>query len=112
MTVRALARLPFLALLLAAAGCNSPGSTDGGGAGALVAVRDTVGDTVVVRTVSGSVWGEDAVLVPEVEIGVLDGDERYMFGRIRALAVGAGFETVEEFTDVESLFSVFVLRAC
>jgi hypothetical protein len=51
-------------------------------------VRDTVGDTVVVRTVSGSVWGEGAELVPEVTIGVLDGDEVYMFGQLRALAVG------------------------
>jgi len=50
-------------------------------------VRDTVADTVVVRTLSGSAWGEDAVLVPEVEIGVLDGDENYMFGSLRSLAV-------------------------
>lgn len=51
----------------------------------LEVVRDTVGDTVVVRTVAGSVWGTEAELVPEVTIGVLDGDEAYMLGQIRAL---------------------------
>jgi hypothetical protein len=49
--------------------------------------RDTVGDTIVVRILSGSRWGGQAVLEPEVEIGVLDGDEPYMFGRISSLAV-------------------------
>jgi len=36
---------------------------------------------------------------------------KYAPEEFRALAAGAGFETVEEFTDAESLFSVFVLRA-
>lgn len=70
--------------LLATLACGA----DGGGAPALEVVRDTVGDTVVVRTVAGSVWGEGATLVPEVTIGVLDGDEVYMFGQLRSLAVG------------------------
>jgi hypothetical protein len=46
-----------------------------------------VGDTVVVRTVEGSVWGGTARLVPEVSIGVLEGDSTEMFGSIRSLAV-------------------------
>lgn len=37
---------------------------------------------------------------------------KYAPEEFRALAAGSGFETVEEFTDPESLFSVFVLRAC
>lgn len=37
---------------------------------------------------------------------------KYAPEEFRALASGAGFETVEEFTDADSLFSVFVLRAC
>lgn len=37
---------------------------------------------------------------------------KYAPEEFRALAAGAGFDTVEEFTDAESLFSVFVLRAC
>lgn len=50
---------------------------------------DTVADTVVVRTLSGSTWGETARLVPEVSIGVLDGEEHLMFGTPVSLAVAA-----------------------
>ncbi len=74
-------RLVFsLAALLAACSGDAERPT-------LEVVRDTVGDTVVVRTVSGSVWGGEATLEPEVTIGVLEGDEEYMFGQLRALAV-------------------------
>lgn len=55
----------------------------------LEVVRDTVADTVVVRTVAGSAWGGPATLEPEVTIGVLEGDEEYMFGQLRGLAVGS-----------------------
>ena len=50
-------------------------------------VIETVGDTTVVRTLSGSVWGTEATLVPEVTIGQLDGAEEYLFGSIRSIAV-------------------------
>ncbi|KPK57062.1 MAG: hypothetical protein AMS21_11975, partial [Gemmatimonas sp. SG8_38_2] len=50
------------------------------------AVQDTVGDTVVIRTVAGSVWGDTAVLVADVTIGQFDGPDEYMFGSIRSLA--------------------------
>ena len=40
---------------------------------------ETRGDTTVVRTLSGSVWGADATLVPEFAIGELDGLEEYLF---------------------------------
>lgn len=81
----------FLALLTAglplfASACSSESS--GGASGAWESVRDTVGDTVVVRTVSGSVWGDTARLVPEVSIGVFDGPEEYIFGQIISLARG------------------------
>lgn len=59
---------------------------DGGGV-RMVAVRDTVGDTIVVRTTAGSVWGDTRVLMPEVSIGVLDGADEYMFGSVAAIAV-------------------------
>ncbi|MCC5888223.1 MAG: L-histidine N(alpha)-methyltransferase [Gammaproteobacteria bacterium] len=36
---------------------------------------------------------------------------KYAPDEFRALAAGAGFDTVEEFTDTEGLFSVFILRA-
>lgn len=53
-----------------------------------VAEHDTIGDTVVVRTLSGSVWGDTANLVADLTIGQFDGPDEYMFGRIRSLAVG------------------------
>ncbi len=40
----------------------------------------------VVRTLQGSTWGEAAELVEEIRIGVLDGQEEYMFGRIQEVA--------------------------
>jgi hypothetical protein len=52
-----------------------------------VAVYDTVGDTIVVRTLSGSVWRDTASLVPEVSIGMFDGPEEYLFGDIVSMAV-------------------------
>jgi hypothetical protein len=52
-----------------------------------VAVVDTVADTVVVRTTSGSVWGDTMVLVPEVEIGVLEGAPELIFGSIVSFGV-------------------------
>ena len=45
------------------------------------------GDTTVVRTLSGSVWGAEATLVPEFAIGELDGPEEYLFGRMGSFAV-------------------------
>lgn len=50
-------------------------------------VTDTIGDTIVVRTLSGSVWGTAATLEPEVSIGELDGPEEYLFGRVTSIAV-------------------------
>ena len=52
-----------------------------------VVETETIGDTTVVRTVSGSVWGGDATLVPEVSIGELDGPEEYLFGSVHSIAV-------------------------
>ena len=62
--------------------------TDAGSSDAtLDTVVETIGDTTVVRTLSGSVWGAEATLVPEVSIGELDGPEEYLFGRIWSIAV-------------------------
>ena len=68
------------ALLLAACGTDSTATRAG------VEV-ETIGDTTVVRTLSGSVWGAEATLVPEVTIGRLDGPEEYLFGSIYNVAV-------------------------
>jgi hypothetical protein len=48
---------------------------------------DTVGDTIMVRTVSGSVWGDAARLEAEVSIGALDGPDEYILGSPEGLAV-------------------------
>ena len=53
-----------------------------------MATYDTIGDTIVVRTVSGSIWRDTAQLVPEVSIGMFDGPEEYIFGRVVSLAMG------------------------
>jgi hypothetical protein len=64
-------------------------STGGVGAGARwVAATDTIGDTIVVRTTSGSVWGDTADLIPEIAIGTLEGEDEYVLGEPSALAVG------------------------
>jgi hypothetical protein len=76
----------LLVSALTIGGCSSEdrSATDRG----WVAVRDTIGDTVVVRTVSGSAWGSPAHLQERISIGVADGAEELMLGNVRALAVG------------------------
>lgn len=76
-----------LALSTFLAACGADGG--GGGAGSLVAVRDTVGDTLVVRTLAGSAWGEEAYLRPEMSIGELEGELEYLLGSVVSLGVGA-----------------------
>ncbi len=73
---------PLLAAALAACsgGERSAGST-------WQAVYDTLGDTLVVRTESGSVWGDTAELVADLRIGQLQGPDEYTFGNILSLAV-------------------------
>ncbi len=73
-----------LSLSLGLGACGSPDSTSGND---WQAVHGTIGDTIVVRTVSGSIWGDKARLVPDVTIGVFEGPDEYMFGNIRSLAV-------------------------
>lgn len=73
------------ALVLAISAC---GSSEQPRAAAWQAEYDTIGDTIVVRTVAGSVWGDTAELVADVTIGEFEGRDEYMFGRVRSLAVG------------------------
>lgn len=42
----------------------------------------------IIRSTNAPVWGSVPKLVRELRIGVLDGDEEYMFGRIADVAVG------------------------
>jgi hypothetical protein len=53
---------------------------------------DTLGDTVRVTILGGSVWGDTATLIPEVTIGVADGPDEYLLGQVRGLAVAPGGE--------------------
>ena len=73
-------------------------------AGPAVEMRvDTVGDTVVVRTVSGSVWGADARMVQELSIGAIEGEDAYMLGDVKGLAVTRAGEILALDTQVPVL---------
>jgi len=62
------------------------GGSDRSGGHEWQAVHDTIGDTIVIRTVAGSIRGDTAELVADVTIGQFDGPDEYMFGDIRSLA--------------------------
>ena len=82
-----LTRTLILAIAAAVAtmpACASDEASTGAGADVVV---ETIGDTTVVRTLSGSVWGAEATLVPELSIGEMDGPEEYLFGRVGSIAV-------------------------
>ena len=73
-----------VAVILAATACGTDTDTPAGGPNV---VTERIGDTTVVRTLSGSVWDAEAALVPEVSIGEADGPEEHLFGSIRSIAV-------------------------
>ncbi|NKB89631.1 MAG: 6-bladed beta-propeller [Acidobacteria bacterium] len=58
--------------------------------------RSTDGDVTTVRNLAGSKWGGQAVLVEELSIGVLEGDEEYMLGRVSTVAVSEEFVFVAD----------------
>ncbi len=62
----------LLAVAMVVACGETPRSSRGG---TWVAEHDTIGDTVIVRTISGSVGPSEYVLERELTIGVLDGPE-------------------------------------
>ena len=70
---RGLRWIPALCLLAPIGGVSGCGPSNSSATTALDVVVDTVGDTVVVRTLAGSVWGEARHLAPETSIGELDG---------------------------------------
>jgi hypothetical protein len=69
--------------LVALAACGGHRATEASWS----AAYDTVGDTVIVRTTGGSVWGAAARLVADVTIGQLEGAEEYTLGEVASLAV-------------------------
>ena len=74
--------LATTAIILAA--CLPDADSPPGGTETVV---ETIGDTTVVRTLSGSVWGAPATLVPEITIGRVEGAGEYLFGWIWSIAV-------------------------
>jgi hypothetical protein len=70
----------LLALLTGACG-------GGDGGDSLVVERDTLGDTIVVRTVAGSAWEGPRTLEPEMRIGAFEGEDEYMLGEVGGFAV-------------------------
>ena len=74
------------AILLLALGAGLPCSV-AAQQGPWKAERSKRGDTTVVRTMSGSVWGDKVSLVEELRIGSRDGDGVDAFGSIQGLAV-------------------------
>lgn len=48
---------------------------------------DTVGDTITVRTLAGSVWGDTVDLIAEVRIGTMEGADEYILGLPTQLTV-------------------------
>ena len=75
-------------LLMVATGtvaCGSAvsGDADGGG---WQAETTTEGNVTTVHTLSGSVWGAPAQLVENLSIGVDQGEDAHMFGRIAGVA--------------------------
>lgn len=80
MRVRRLFRPPLLAL--AALTACAPSAPDAEGP---VIERETEGDTTIVRTVSGSVWGEPRHAVEELRIGTLEGPDETMFGYLQQI---------------------------
>ena len=84
------ARITYARLLAAAATTaivTACGTDTGSSRTGPEVVTETIGDTTIVRTLSGSVWGAEATLVPEVSIGELDGPAEYLLGRVGSIAV-------------------------
>lgn len=51
--------------------------------------RLVVGDTTIVRTLEGSLWGDSVSLAEELSIGTLNGPPEYEFGQVQNVAVDA-----------------------
>lgn len=75
----------FFSVLLAS--CDeAPGGSSATGWQAAV---DTMGDTIRIRTLAGSVWRDTARLIAEVTIGAMDGPDEYVIGYPEVLEVTA-----------------------
>ncbi|KPK78429.1 MAG: hypothetical protein AMS25_15410, partial [Gemmatimonas sp. SM23_52] len=84
---RVVTELPKAALALICACLSACGRTAQPARHDWQVAYDTIGDTLVVRTFAGSVWGDTADLVADLSIGQFEGPDEYMFGQVRSLAV-------------------------
>lgn len=75
---------PLLLFIAVASGCRSTPPVSR----SWTAVREVIGDTLIVRTVSGSIWQSPRMLREQLVIGSVDGPEEFVFGRIRGVAGG------------------------
>jgi hypothetical protein len=82
---RLFARLVLTSCAVSGIACG--GTSERRGREPHVVVVDTIGDTVRVRTERGSVWSGVATLELEMSVGVLEGEDAYMFGSIYSMAV-------------------------
>lgn len=82
----------LLLLLVGLVGCGGGDSDDAAAANDREWVSETTteGDVTTVRTISGSVWGGSADMVEEMSIGVEAGEDPYMLGSVRGIAVHDG----------------------
>ena len=72
-----------IAIAAAVAACESDASLQAD----VVIATDSIGDTIVVRALSGGAWDGIGELVPDLTIGQgVDAREEYTFGRIASLA--------------------------
>ncbi len=78
-------RVPALPAALALASLALAACGDGGRV-SLQVQRDTIGDTVIVRTLAGSAWGAEARLEPDMRIGTFEGQDVYILGDVAGLA--------------------------
>lgn len=74
--------IPVL-LVASVSGCRGDGSAHGGAQ----VQHEVHGDTTIVRTLSGSEWGDSVRVDQELSIGQLDGPPEYQFATIEGLAV-------------------------
>ncbi len=57
-------------------------------AASVIATAAVAQDTLVVRADNSPLWGQEVQLSEEIRIGMLDGPDEYLFGRIGSVAVG------------------------
>jgi len=79
---RAAKRLLWLIAGLVLSSCGQPNEQ-----GVPVVARDTIGDTIVVRSSGPGTWGDDVELQLELRIGERDGPPEMTFGLISDIAV-------------------------